>query len=51
MDFLEIDHQGQELELRRRPLVGFDFSTLTGLPLLDKSIPLPPIQLLLPLAV
>lgn len=49
--FLEIDHQGQELELRRRPLVGFDFSTLTGLPLLDKSIPLPPIQLLLPLAV
>ena len=48
--FLELDQQGQEHLLNRRPLFGLDFFSLTGL---EESICLAhllPIQLTLPLA-
>lgn len=48
--FLERDEQGQERELSRRPLVGLDFKTLSGLERLQHLPTLPPIQLTLPLA-
>jgi hypothetical protein len=49
--FLERDSQGQHHELRRQPLVGIDFTTLTGLTQFENAVPLPPLQLTLPLAV
>lgn len=48
--FLERDAQGQDCELSRRPLVDLDFENLTGLEKPMDPIPLPPIQLTLPLA-
>jgi transposase-like protein len=48
--FLELDAQGQEQELRRQPLKGLDFMTLTGWLSLQDPLTLPPIQLTLPLA-
>jgi transposase len=48
--FLELDPQGLEHELSRRPLVGLDFESLTGLEKPVSLPPLPPIQLTLPLA-
>jgi hypothetical protein len=48
--FLEDDHQGLPQELRRQPLVGIDFTILTGLTKPEKSPSLSPIQLTLPLA-
>lgn len=48
--FLQPDSEGQEQELGRRPLVGIDFQTLTGLEPAEGVLALPPIQLTLPLA-
>jgi hypothetical protein len=48
--FLEPDAQKQLQELRRQPLVGIDFTSLTGLPQPKTPLILPPIQLTLPLA-
>jgi len=48
--FLERDEQGQEHELNRRPLIGLDFFSLTGLEKPIDLAHLPPIQLTLPLA-
>lgn len=48
--FLERDPQGQVHELSRRSLVGVDFKTLTGFEQPECLLPLPPIQLTLPLA-
>jgi hypothetical protein len=48
--FLEEDSQGQPQELRRQPLVGIDFTILTGLSKPEEPLALPPIQLTLPLA-
>jgi len=48
--FLEMDTQGTPQELRRQPLVGIDFTTLTGLSKPEPRPILPPIQLTLPLA-
>ncbi|HVM72860.1 MAG TPA: hypothetical protein VMT91_13945 [Anaerolineales bacterium] len=48
--FIEQDGQGQPCEIRRRPLVGVDFTTLTGLSEPKDPPVLPPIQLTLPLA-
>jgi len=48
--FLELDSHGQLQEIRRQPLVGVDFTTLTGLAKPEKTPGLPPIQLSLPLA-
>jgi hypothetical protein len=47
--FLEPDAQGQEQELSRRPLVGIDFTSLTGLSAPEPPPVLPPIQLTVPL--
>jgi len=49
--FLECNSQDQKIELRRQPLIGIDFLSLTGLDLPQDSPLLPPIQLTLPLAV
>jgi hypothetical protein len=49
--FLELDDQGHEQELARRPLIGIDFASLTGLPIPQSPPNLPPIQLTFPLAV
>lgn len=49
--FFELDAQAQEMEIRRQPLVGLDFVSLTGLHLPKTTPALPPIQLTLPLAV
>ena len=49
--FFEIEPNGLESELRRQELVGLDFSGLTGLQRPDPPLPIPPIQLALPLAV
>ena len=48
--FLERDTQGQAQEIRRRSLVGIDFTALTGLLKPEPPLALPPIQLTLPLA-
>lgn len=49
--FLEMDAQGAPQEIRRQPLVGFDFTILTGLAKPDPLTIQTPIQLTLPLAV
>jgi hypothetical protein len=49
--FFEIDPNGLELELRRQALLGFNFNGLTGLAQADPPLPIPPIQLVLPLVV
>lgn len=48
--FLEMDAQGTLQELRRQPLIGIDFKTLTGLSEPEPQPIVPPIQLTLPLA-
>ena len=48
--FLERDEQGQDQELSRRPLVGIDFFSLTGLEKPVCFVDMSPIQLTLPLA-
>ena len=48
--FLELDQQGQEHLLNRRPLFGLDFFSLTGLEVPICQTHLLPIQLTLPLA-
>ena len=48
--FIEHDAQGQAQELRRQPLVGIDFSALTGLQKPEEPLAISPIQLTLPLA-
>jgi hypothetical protein len=48
--FLDTDPEGCEQELGRRPLVGLDFTALTGLSVPEPPPVLPPIQLTLPLA-
>ena len=40
----------RNVKLSRRPLVGLDFESLTGLDMPVSLPPLPPIQLTLPLA-
>jgi transposase len=49
--FLETAARGQPLELRRQPLVGIDFTTLTGLHMPEPPISLKAVQLHLPLTV
>ena len=48
--FLDRDPQDQAQEIRRRPLVGIDFTALTRLLKPEQPLALPPIQLTLPLA-
>lgn len=48
--FLEMDAQGAPREIRRQPLVGIDFTTLTGLSTPEPPTIQLPIQLTLPLA-
>ena len=48
--FLQLDTQGQRHELRRQSLAGINFTTLTGFVEPEVRLPLPPIQLTLPLA-
>ena len=45
-----MDAQGTPQELRRQPLIGIDFKTLTGLSEPEPQPIVPPIQLTLPLA-
>ena len=49
--FLETDARGLLLELRRQPLVGIDFTTLTGLHMPEPPTSLPAVQLHLPLTI
>jgi transposase len=48
--FFELNPLGQEVELRRQPLRGLDFISLTGLQIPENPQSLSPIQLTLPLA-